>query len=202
MFESTLLTSLVAAGAGYLAGSVPFAYILVRRTRGFDVRSKGSGNVGAANVLRTASKKLAAWVMALDLVKGAMTVYACRWIGFDTPAQALAAFAAVVGHIYPVWLDFRGGKGVATAAGGFLVLTPTAALWAMAVFGGLVALTSYVSLGSVAAASVLVALAAAGGAPASVVSSAAASALLITFRHRSNLARLRAGTERRLGANR
>jgi glycerol-3-phosphate acyltransferase PlsY len=166
---------------GYLAGSVPFAFLLARR-RGIDVRIAGSGNVGAANVLRTTGTGRAVAVMALDV---ALT--------------ALTGAAAVVGHVYPVWLRFHGGKGVAVAAGAFAVLTPAATGVAALLFLVMVWSTRYVSLGSITATVTLPAAAWATGAPLAVVVAAAATAALILFRHRANIRRLRAGTERRMG---
>ena len=110
---------------GYLAGSVPFAFLLARRA-GIDVRFAGSGNVGAANVMRTTGTRRAILVMSLDVAKGALAVALALVAHAGVTLTALAAAAAVVGHIYPVWLRFHGGKGVAVAAGVFAVLTPIA----------------------------------------------------------------------------
>ena len=184
---------------GYLLGSVPFAFVLSRRLRGIDIRRTGSGNVGAANVLRTSGVVAAVAVMALDACKGAGSVLLVqRWAAGDA-APAAAGVAAVIGHIYPVWLHFRGGKGVATAAGVFSVLTPWAMLPTVAVFVATVWLTRFISMGSVAATVTLGPLAYALHAPDAAVLAAAASAAVIVFRHRGNLARVRAGTERRIG---
>ncbi|MCY4029362.1 MAG: glycerol-3-phosphate acyltransferase, partial [Acidobacteria bacterium] len=110
--------------ASYLAGAVPFAHLVARRRRGVDVRYAGSGNVGATNVLRLAGAPLAGLVLVLDVGKGAVAVLAARALGADEGAQAAAGAAAVVGHVWPVWLGFRGGKGVAVAGGAFAVLAP------------------------------------------------------------------------------
>lgn len=186
---------------GYLAGSVPFAFLLARRA-GIDVRIVGSGNVGAANVLRTTGTGRALIVMALDVAKGAAAV-ACAYMANGGAAlAALTGVAAVVGHVYPIWLRFRGGKGVAVAAGAFAVLTPWATAVAAAVFLAIVSTTRYVSLGSIAASLALPPTAWLVGAPLAVVAAASASATLILFRHRANLGRLCAGTERRLGRDR
>lgn len=185
---------------GYLAGSIPFAFLLAR-SAGVDVRSVGSGNVGAANVLRSTGTGRAMTVMALDVAKGAAAV-ACAHLANGGATLALTGAAAVVGHIYPVWLRFRGGKGVAVAAGAFGVLTPWATAVATLVFLVIVSATRYVSLGSIAAAVALPPVAWLFGAPLAVVAAAAGSAALILFRHRGNLRRLYAGTERRLGRDR
>lgn len=184
---------------GYLAGSVPFAFLLARRA-GVDVRVVGSRNVGAANVLRTTGTGRAVAVMALDVAKGAAAVGLAHLASGGAALAALSGAAAVVGHIYPVWLRFHGGKGVAVAAGAFVVLTPVATAVASAVFLLMVWTTRYVSLGSIAATLALPPAAWLVGAPMAVVTAAWGVAALIVFRHRSNLRRLRAGTERRIGA--
>jgi acyl phosphate:glycerol-3-phosphate acyltransferase len=182
---------------GYLAGSVPFAYLLARRA-GIDVRVAGSGNVGAANVLRTTGVGRAVLVMALDVAKGVLAVAIAHLSSGGAGVVALSGTAAVVGHIYPVWLRFHGGKGVAVAAGVFGMLSPIATGVATALFLVIVWWTRYVSLGSVAATIALPPAAWLAGAPAAVVGAAAATAGLIVFRHRANLRRLRSGTERRI----
>ena len=184
---------------GYLTGSVPFAFLMARRA-GIDVRFSGSGNVGAANVLRTTGAWRGVAVMALDVGKGIAAV-AIAWVmsGGAAPA-AVSGAAAVVGHIYPVWLRFHGGKGVAVAAGVFTMLSPLATAIAAGLFLLTVWITRYVSLGSIAATLALPPVAWLTGEPRAVVLSAAGSAALILFRHRSNWRRLRSGTERRVGA--
>src|SRR4051794_763480 len=133
--------------AGYLAGSVPFAFLLARRA-GIDVRVAGSGNVGAANVLRTTGARRAVLVMALDVAKGIAAVLLVHVASGGASLAALTGAAAVVGHIYPVWLRFHGGKGVAVAAGVFSILAPAATGIAASLFLLTVVLTRYVSLGS------------------------------------------------------
>lgn len=182
---------------GYLAGSVPFAFLLARRA-GIDVRRTGSGNVGAANVLRTTGVWRGVIVMTLDVAKGAAAVALANVSSSGNGIVALAGAAAVVGHIYPVWLRFHGGKGVAVAAGVFAILTPVATAIAMSLFLLIVWTTRYVSLGSVAATLALPPAAWLTGAPGAVVGAAAGTAGLILFRHRANLRRLRSGTERRI----
>jgi glycerol-3-phosphate acyltransferase PlsY len=184
---------------GYLAGSVPFAYLLARRA-GIDVRVAGSGNVGAANVLRTTGAWRAVAVMALDVTKGAAAVLVAYLAAGGAPTAAATGAAAIVGHIYPVWLRFHGGKGVAVAAGVFCVLSPVATAIAASLFLVTVWLTRYISLGSIAATIALPPAAWLSGEPRGVVAAAAGSGALILFRHRANLRRLRAGTERKMGA--
>lgn len=183
----------------YLIGSIPFALLLARRF-GTDLRRTGSGNLGAANVMRASGVRAGLLVAGLDVAKGAVGVALASRFSDNASAPAIAGFAAIVGHIYPVWLRFRGGKGVATACGAFSVLTPAAVPPAMAVFVAAVWLTKDVSAGSVLATLALPPIAYALGSPAPAVLSAFAAAALIVFRHRSNLARLRTGTERRVGA--
>jgi acyl phosphate:glycerol-3-phosphate acyltransferase len=182
---------------GYLAGSVPFAFLLARRA-GVDVRVAGSGNVGATNVLRTAGAWRAVAVLSLDVLKGAAAVLIGNLLAGGV-AATLAGAAAIVGHIYPVWLGFRGGKGVAVAAGVFSVLSPMATVIAAGLFLITVWLTRYVSVGSIAATLALPPVAWWSGAPNVVVATASACGALILFRHRGNLHRLRRGTERRMG---
>jgi glycerol-3-phosphate acyltransferase PlsY len=183
---------------GYLAGSVPFAYLLARRA-GIDVRRAGSGNVGAANVLRTTGTGRGVVVMALDVLKGAAAVLVAYASNVTAPLAVASGAAAIVGHIYPVWLRFHGGKGVAVAAGVFAVLAPLATAVAAAVFLLTVWITRYVSLGSIAATLALPPAAWLSGAPGAVTAGAFGSAGLILFRHRANLRRLLSGTERRMG---
>lgn len=183
---------------GYLAGSVPFAYLLARRV-GIDVRRSGSGNVGAANVLRTTGAWRGVAAMALDVAKGILAVVVAGVTTGGPGAVAASGAAAVVGHIYPVWLRFHGGKGVAVAAGVFAVLTPLATAIAASLFLITVWATRYVSLGSIAATLALPPIAWLSGAPTAVVVSAAGTGSLILFRHRANLRRLLDGTERRMG---
>ena len=184
---------------GYLVGTIPFALLVARWVADTDVRYAGSGNLGAANVFRTTGRSSGLAVMALDISKGCAAVVVASSLGADDGTRAAAGMAAVIGHIYPLWLRFRGGKGVATACGVFSVLTPLATALAVLVFVMVIWATRYVSLGSMVASLTLPPVAYLAGAPAHFVSSAVAVAALIVFRHRSNLARLRAGTELRFG---
>jgi glycerol-3-phosphate acyltransferase PlsY len=186
---------------GYAMGSVPFAFLVARRA-GIDVRVAGSGNVGAANVVRTTGMPLGVTVLALDISKGAASVLAAYAAVGTTTSMAAAAAAAVVGHIYPIWLRFHGGKGVAVAAGAFAILAPAATIVATAAFFSTVFLTRLVSLGSVVATVTLPSAAWLTGSPSAVVASAIGSAALILFRHRANVRRILNGTERRFGGAR
>jgi glycerol-3-phosphate acyltransferase PlsY len=186
--------------AAYLFGSVSFATLLVRTFRGLDVREAGSRNAGATNVLRTVGGPLAVATLLLDLAKGTLAVVAMRLVTADPAWAGAAGFGAVVGHVCPVWFGFRGGKGMATAFGAFLVLAPLAALSTAAVFAAVVAATRIVSLGSVTAASLLpLATGVLFGSPDAIVVAASATTALIVVAHRKNIARLIAGSERRLG---
>jgi glycerol-3-phosphate acyltransferase PlsY len=185
--------------AAYLIGSVPFALLLARRWGAADLRTFGSGNLGAANVLRASGVRAGVIVAILDVAKGAASVALAMRMSDGALAPVAAGLAAVVGHIYPVWLKFKGGKGVATACGVFSMLTPLAVPPSLAVFLITVWLTKYISLGSILATIALPSIAYATGAPAVVVVAAWAAAGLIIFRHRSNVVRLIGGTERRIG---
>jgi len=190
----------IALVAAYLIGSIPFALICARRWGASDLRLVGSGNLGAANVMRASGVTAGVVVAALDMAKGAVSVWLAERLGSGAALPAAAGLAAIIGHVYPVWLRFRGGKGVATACGVFLVLTPLALPPALGVFAVAVWLTKYVSLGSLLASVALPPLAYALGSPVPEVIAACAAATIIVFRHRANVGRLRTGTERRLGA--
>jgi acyl phosphate:glycerol-3-phosphate acyltransferase len=186
--------------SAYLIGSIPFALLLARQWGAIDLRRAGSGNLGAANVMRVSGVTAGILVAILDITKGAASVMLATRLSGDAAAPAAAGLAAIVGHIYPIWLRFRGGKGVATACGVFSVLTPLAIPPALAIFLITVTLTKYISLGSLLATLALPPLAYVLGSEAAAVIAAFLAAAIIVFRHRSNVARLRTGTERRLGA--
>ena len=194
----------ITAALSYLLGSIPFGYLLVRVFRGEDVRASGSGNIGATNVARS-SPALGAATLLLDAGKGFAAVLLTKGL-FAEPHQKLllttAAFFAVLGHMFPVWLKFRGGKGVATGFGSFALIAPKSILCMVGIFVVVVAIFRYVSLGSVLAAALLPILA--WGLheyvePRQLLLLAAA-AMLIIWKHRQNLARIAAGTESKLGA--
>lgn len=184
----------------YVVGSLTFATILVRVATGRDVRSLGSGNAGATNVLRTSGKSLALAVLLLDALKGVFGASLLAVLTHDARYTAAGGFAAVLGHVFPCFFQFRGGKGVATAVGAFAVIAPVPLAAMFVVFGLLVALTRYVSLGSVTTA-VLMPFVVAGWQRSfgPTFLAAAAIALLLVFSHRANLVRLYRGEERKLG---
>jgi acyl phosphate:glycerol-3-phosphate acyltransferase len=196
------------AAFSYLLGSIPFGYLLVRIFHDEDVRQSGSGNIGATNVSRK-SPSLGALTLLLDALKGAAAVMlAARLsggaIGMKTyEPLAMAAFFAVLGHSFPVWLRFRGGKGVATGLGSFLMITPKAVFVAVGVFVLLVLLFRYVSLGSIVAVGLFPLFALRGlHRDSRTFIFIAAASLLIIARHHENIRRLYAGTESRIGARR
>ena len=186
---------------GYLIGSLPIGYLVTQSTRGIDLRRAGSGNVGAANVYRTSGLGMAIGVMLADAGKGAAAVLLAGGgaAGAGSITSVAAGVAAVIGHVYPLWLGVRGGKGVATASGVFSVLSPVPTAIAAAAFVLTVYRSRFVSLGSIVATLVLpIAEWLMPGLPA-VDIGAATVAVLILFRHRGNMARLWSRTERALG---
>jgi acyl phosphate:glycerol-3-phosphate acyltransferase len=194
-------TTILLLAAAYFLGSIPFGLILAKLFAGSDIRKSGSGNIGATNVARVAGPAPGILTLLLDVAKGYAAVWlAARFTDQSSTAMALAAVAALIGHCFPVWLKFKGGKGVATALGVFLMLAPLAALGSLLVFI-LVSITwRYVSLGSVSAAAVMPLLLyflwAPGHAPPLIVDLGTlfASALVI-FKHDANLQRLIDGEE-------
>jgi len=190
---------------GYLLGSIPFGLIVGRRSCKVDIRELGSGKTGATNVLRTAGRKAAVLVVALDLGKGALAVFLAGLILDNNylVAQVAAAVVAMVGHIWPVFLKFRGGRGVATFFGGLAALSPAAAI-----FGGIILLAGiglprFASVGSIAGSvgtcAVLVPLTIWNGSPVEYLVYALVGATLIIVMHRDNIGRLVSGTERKIG---
>jgi glycerol-3-phosphate acyltransferase PlsY len=188
----------VALVVAYLVGSIPFSY-LVARQRGIDVRTVGSGNVGATNVMRSVGRTAGLAAFVLDFLKGSAATAIALRAGGPTLAAA-AAVMAVVGHMYPVWLSFRGGKGVATGAGAFLPVMPVPTAIGLASFGVVAALTRYVSLGSIAGTAALAGSAVLLGAAAPLSWAATLVAALIVWKHRGNIQRIAGGTERRMGS--
>jgi len=189
---------IVAIVFGYLLGSIPFALLLTQR-QGIELRNVGSRNPGAANVLRSAGIGPAVAVLLLDAAKGTVAVGAARMMSDDVAVATGAGLAAIVGHIYPVWCGFRGGKGVAASAGVFAVLAPLATLIAILVFVATIAATRFISAGSIAGALALPVAAAVGNLPHAVVAGTLLAAAIVLVRHRDNVSRLMAGTERRIG---
>jgi glycerol-3-phosphate acyltransferase PlsY len=192
------MTPLIVA-LGYLIGSVPFAFLLAQWAGGVDLRRAGSRNVGATNVLRTTTRVAAIWVTLLDVAKGAAAVAVAGVLGGDVATEVLAGAAAVIGHVFPVWLGFRGGKGVATSLGVFTPLAPAAALAGLAVFVLVVWRTRFVSLGSVLGVSAVAPVTWLTGAPRPVLLGALFTGGLVVIMHRGNLMRLLAGAEPRIG---
>ena len=209
-----ILPILTIAAAAYLLGSVPAGYLLVRLFRHQDIRKSGSGNIGATNVLRSGGKGLAAGTFLVDVLKGSAAVGVGILVGkFLLPnvpvgnLEALAAVVAGLGHMFPVWLGFHGGKGVATGFGVFLVAAPWAALASITVFFLVVYFSRYVSLGSILGAAsfpffawLLNGMLHGGDRPPLFIAAQFAVALLIVVKHHQNIGRLLAGTDSRFGA--
>jgi glycerol-3-phosphate acyltransferase PlsY len=195
--------TLAAIAVGYLLGSIPFGYILTRAAGLGDVRDIGSGNIGATNVLRTGHKGLAALTLLLDALKGTAAVLIGHEIGAHGGvailASLLAGLAAFLGHVFPVWLKFRGGKGVATYIGVLLGASWPAALAYCAVWLAVALTTRYSSLSALIAAVVVPIGVWAAGDRATALLAALLSAILI-YKHRANIRRLAAGEEPRIGA--
>jgi glycerol-3-phosphate acyltransferase PlsY len=206
-----LSTLPIIAALSYLLGSIPFGYLLVRIFRGEDVRQSGSGNIGATNVSRR-SPLLGGFTLLLDALKGSAAVgvgyvFSDRMPGGILPYRemSMAALVAVIGHMFPVWLKFRGGKGVATGLGSFVVIAPKVVLVAAGIFIAVVVLFRYVSLGSIIAVAsfplLVYEMRAYGNVPMALAFMTAAS-LLIIARHNQNIRRLLSGRENRVGAKR
>jgi glycerol-3-phosphate acyltransferase PlsY len=211
----TIILCLIVAVVAYLLGSIPFGYLLVHIFRGQDIRLAGSGNIGATNVARSGAKGLAIATLVLDALKGTGAVLLAWWLAYTNDQcptgspcvaarniAAAAALAAVLGHVFPVWLRFKGGKGVATALGVFCVLFPKAILLALAIFILIVAITRYVSLGSILGA-IAFPVAAYFMQNADWLSLLLASGVSVTIilKHHQNISRLLAGTENRFGGS-
>lgn len=204
--------SLAVVAGAYLLGSIPSGYLLMRIFRKQDIRTLGSGNIGATNVLRSGARGLGAATFLCDMLKGCAAVWlgavVAPYLMAGTPVrsvEALAALCAVLGHMFPVWLGFKGGKGVATGFGVFLVAAPLAALAAITVFAIVLALSRYVSLASILGAASFPAFAwflVRGEKPVFFIAVQAAVALLIIIKHHQNIGRLLTGTENRMGARR
>lgn len=204
-----VLARLLVAVASYLLGSIPFGYLLMRVFRKQDIRSIGSGNIGATNVLRSGARGLGAATFLLDMLKGCAAVWFGALVATHMAPtahvrnfEAIAALCAVLGHMLPVWLHFRGGKGVATGFGVFLVAAPSAALAAITVFFIVLALSRYVSLASIlgsASFPVFAWLLVKGDRPAFFIAVQIIVALLVILKHHQNIRRLFSGTESRFG---
>ena len=204
---------LVAAVAAYLLGSIPFGYLLVRFFRKEDIRQQGSGNIGATNVMRSGSKGLGAVTFLLDVLKGYGAVWLCSAYALHaglawnvrSNAIAIAALCVVLGHIFTVWLGFKGGKGVATAFGVFIALAPWAALAGLGVFVLVFAASRYVSLGSIVSAAAFPVFAVfLPHAPRTPLETQFTFVipLIVILKHHQNIGRLMNGTEYRFGKSR
>jgi glycerol-3-phosphate acyltransferase PlsY len=191
---------LVLIGGAYLLGAVPFGYIIYKLRWGRDIRSEGSGNIGATNVMRQAGPVAGIITLLLDAAKGYVAVLLAKRLGGDVAwVVAAAGLAALLGHAFPIYLRFRGGKGVATALGVFAALAPRSILLAVAVFGLVLAIFRYVSLGSIVAAAAFPLLALFIDSPrVPIMLGAFACSAVIIVKHSSNIRRLIAGTENRL----
>ena len=193
----------------YLLGSIPFGYVLVRLFRHEDIRATGSGNIGATNVVRSGAKGLGILTLILDALKGFIAVIIAQHIaapyGFPQAYDiaVCAAVAAVLGHCFPIWLGFRGGKGVATALGVFFALVPlTTVLYLLAIFVVIVLITRYISLGSIVAAALfpIFSLPHAPARTPLVVAGYIIIPLIVILKHHQNIRRLLSGTENRFGS--
>jgi len=201
-----LLRPLLVVIIAYLLGSIPFGYLIVRKKLGDDIRQSGSGGTGATNVSRRAGKTVGVITLVLDALKGSLAVLIAKGLSPDVEwVIAAAAIAVILGHMFPVWLGFHGGKGVATGVGVFSILAPIAVLCAAVIFVSLVSLTRYVSLGSIVAAAttpLFVWLQSVFVEPVAdlrpLLIAAIVGAVLIVFAHRGNIARLARGTEARI----
>ncbi len=182
----------------YIVGSIPTGVIVSHWLGSVDPRSTGSGNIGATNVLRTAGKKAGIVTLAGDVAKGAIPVMLSLKLLGSPISVSITAIAVFFGHLYPVFLGFRGGKGVATAAGVFLVISPVALLIALMIFSGVVAWKRYVSLGSITSALSMPLLLLLIKAQPPYVLTSILIALLVLYRHRGNIVRIMEGSENRL----
>jgi len=191
------MSGLLAVVIAYLLGGIPFGFLLVKLTRGTDVRESGSGNIGATNVLRTTGRAAGVATLALDIAKGFVAVWLAAKLTDDAPEwTSLAALAVMAGHAFPVFLKFQGGKAVATFIGAFAYLTPLPLAAVLLLFVVAVAVTRYISAASILAAAtfpfgVWIIL----HPPIHVTIAAFIAGAFIVYRHKSNWSRLRAGTE-------
>ena len=192
-----MISGVVSLLVAYLLGSIPTGYLLFRWKGGGDIRREGSGNIGATNVMRTGGKTIGILTFALDVAKGAMAVLAARAIA-ASPWDAAAAFASVAGHCFPVFLRFKGGKGIATGCGAYAVLAPIPMAVALAVFTAAAFLTRIVSVGSILAGLTLPLMILWLRPEPPLIASVAAAVILAIGRHHANIRRLVAGREHRI----
>ena len=194
-----LLSSLLILALGYLLGSIPNGYLAGRWLKGIDLRQCGSGSTGATNVLRSVGKGPALVVFLLDVGKGALAVLLAKSFGLNEWVQVLAGLAALAGHIWPVWLGWKGGKAVATGLGMFLGLAWPVGLACFGLFMALISLSRIVSISSIISAIGLPVLMVISGSSSAYVVVSLVASVLVLWRHRSNIERLIAGTEPRIG---
>ena len=194
-----ILTSLLLLAIGYLLGSMPNGYLAGRWLKGIDLRQCGSGSTGATNVLRNVGKAPALVVFLLDVGKGALAVLLAKSFGLNDWVQVLAGLAALAGHIWPVWLGWKGGKAVATGLGMFLGLAWPVGLACFGLFMAVISISRIVSLSSVVAAIGLPVLMVLAGASGASISVSVVASVMVLWRHRSNIERLIAGTEPKIG---
>ena len=195
----TALTSLLLLAIGYLMGAIPSGYLAGRWLKGIDLRDCGSGSTGATNVLRNVGKGPALVVFLIDVGKGALAVLLAKSVGLSDWLQVLAGLAALAGHIWPVWLGWKGGKAVATGLGMFLGLAWPVGLACFGLFMAVISIFRIVSLSSVVAAISLPVLMVLSGGSSAYVMVAFVASLMVLWRHRSNIERLLVGTEPKIG---
>lgn len=197
---------ILVAVIAYFLGSIPFGYLLLKIFRKQDVRTIGSGNIGATNVARSGAKGLGIATLVLDALKGFLAVFVAERLALGSEPlryMALAALFAILGHMFPIWLRFKGGKGVATGVGVFLALAPKAVLIVLVIFAAIVAVSRYVSLGSIVASALFpvffLVMYRANTTPATILLVCGVAALII-WKHKDNIRRLASGTEHKFGA--
>jgi glycerol-3-phosphate acyltransferase PlsY len=203
MFAVALPVAAIYLPLAYLLGSIPFGYLIVKLTQGRDVRTAGSGNIGATNVGRVAGKSLGVLTLLLDAGKGWAAIWlVAQFTQQHFPSEVAAAVVVVIGHMFPVWLKFKGGKGVATAVGAYLPICWPAVLGGLIVWVVVVGIWRYVSLGSLLAAAamplLIYRLYEPQPVPVELTAGAVAISALIILKHRDNIGRLIAGNENRL----
>ena len=193
------LTGLAALVAAYLISAIPFGYLLVKAGRGGDIRTQGSGNIGATNAFRAGGKSIGIATLLLDIAKGALCVAVAGWATGSREWEAAAAFVSVLGHCFPVYLRFKGGKGIATGCGAFGMLAPVPMAITLGVFLAALLITRMVSAGSIAAGVALPLVILWLRPEPALLISVAAAALLVVARHRANITRIVMGGEHRIG---
>lgn len=194
-----MLNEILLLAGAYLLGSIPTG-LLLAKAAGVDIRATGSGNIGATNVYRTLGRSVGIATLLGDCLKGLLPVLAAKYLGMPVLWVALAGLAAFLGHVYTVFLGFKGGKGVATALGVFLGISPLSVLIALVIFIAVVAASRYISLGSITAAAAMPPVVALLDGRPPLVAVTVVIALLVIWKHRENIQRLRAGTENRFKA--